>query len=45
VLELYKRGLVDLHQASRHELLDVCWLAEDERQARLEAVDVEEYQG
>jgi segregation and condensation protein A len=45
LLELYKRGLVDLNQASRNESLEVCWLAEDERQARLEALDVEEYQG
>ena len=45
LLELYKRGLVDLDQASPNEPLEVWWLADDERTAGVEAFDVEEYQG
>jgi segregation and condensation protein A len=45
VLELYKRGLVDLDQASPNEPLDVWWLPEDERPPDVEILDVEEYQG
>ncbi len=45
VLELYKRGLVDLDQATPNHPLDVCWLGEDRPSAGIEPLDVEEYQG
>lgn len=45
LLELYKRGLVDLSQASLDQPLEVCWLAEGERAGDVETLDVEEYQG
>ncbi len=45
LLELYKRGVVDLNQGSPNQPLEVCWLADDERPVGAETVDVEEYQG
>jgi segregation and condensation protein A len=45
LLELYKRGWVELNQASPSQPLEVWWLAEDERPDGVEILDVEEYQG
>jgi segregation and condensation protein A len=45
LLELYKRGLVDLDQASPAAPLEVCWLGYDSLDGRADALDVEEYQG
>jgi segregation and condensation protein A len=45
LLELFKRGLVDLDQGSPDDPLEVCWLGRDERAGDVGAFDVEEYQG
>ena len=45
LLELYKRGLVDLNQVSPNDPLEVWWLADELRAGDVEAFDVEEYQG
>ncbi len=45
LLELYKRGLIDLDQAASNQPLEICWLGEDDRSAGIETLDVEEYQG
>jgi segregation and condensation protein A len=45
LLELYKRGLVDLNQVSPNDPLEVWWLADELRAGDVEAFDIEEYQG
>ena len=45
LLELYKRGLVDLDQPVPGAPLEVCWLGLPGLGGRADAFDVEEYQG
>jgi segregation and condensation protein A len=43
LLELYKRGLVDLSQAAPNQPLEVCWLAADERPVGAETPEIDQY--